>query len=429
MKFRWIFLIILALAAAIPARSEESPKVSEERIRQMEERLERLLKESESLRRELEALQKPAAPEETPAAEDLTAVETVTPPAPPGETPPADAQAPEEPPIEVMNNQPNPGASKIFNPDIGIIGNFIGRIGDENPVEERPSMTLDEAELSLQAAVDPFALAKFFVGITPEGAELEEGFISFIALPSDFTARVGKMKASFGKVNLMHGHVWRWIDQPLVIGNFFGEEGLNDSGISVARIFPNRWNLFVEATGEIFSGHVDDVFQPRNLNDLFYLGHLKAYRDLTENSNIELGGSFARGTTAETGGSNQFAGLDFTYRYKPLERSIYRSLISRTELIANRRDDVDENAVGFYTALDYQFARRWFAGVRLDRADHPDDPSQYDRGASLTLTFWPSEYSQLRTQARRTRYGSGPDVNELLFQLQFAIGAHGAHTF
>jgi len=30
-----------------------------------------------------------------------------------------------------------------------------------------------------------------------------------------------------------------WIDQPLVIHNFFGEEGLNDAGISVSRTFSN----------------------------------------------------------------------------------------------------------------------------------------------------------------------------------------------
>ena len=53
-----------------------------------------------------------------------------------------------------------------------------------------------------------------------------------------------------------------------------------------------------------------------------------------------------------------------------------------------------------------------------------------DRGVSATLTFWPSEFSQVRGQLRRTRYGFlDKPVNELLLQLQFAIGAHGAHSF
>ena len=39
------------------------------------------------------------------------------------------------------------------------------------------------------------------------------------------------------------------------------------------------------------------------------------------------------------------------------------------------------------------------------------------------------QFSQLRAQYRRMRYGIGETANEFLFQFQFAIGAHGAHPF
>ena len=52
-----------------------------------------------------------------------------------------------------------------------------------------------------------------------------------------------------------------------------------------------------------------------------------------------------------------------------------------------------------------------------------------DTGGSLVLTYWPSEFSQIRGQLRRTRYGENLTANELLFQFQFSIGAHGAHPF
>jgi hypothetical protein len=45
------------------------------------------------------------------------------------------------------------------------------------------------------------------------------------------------------------------------------------------------------------------------------------------------------------------------------------------------------------------------------------------------LTFWPSEFSQIRGQYRRTNYAEGISANELLFQFNFSIGAHGAHAF
>ena len=52
-----------------------------------------------------------------------------------------------------------------------------------------------------------------------------------------------------------------------------------------------------------------------------------------------------------------------------------------------------------------------------------------DKGGSLLLTFWPSEFSQVRGQYRHTRYGEGMTANEFLFQFLFSIGAHGAHPF
>ena len=78
---------------------------------------------------------------------------------------------------------------------------------------------------------------------------------------------------------------------------------------------------------------------------------------------------------------------------------------------------------------DYQTARRWFTGLRFDRSERADDPSSHDSGQSLVLTYWPSEFSQIRGQLRRTRYAEGMTANEFLVQLQFAIGAHGAHAF
>ena len=45
-----------------------------------------------------------------------------------------------------------------------------------------------------------------------------------------------------------------WVDQALVVKNLLGgDEGLNDSGISVSKLIPNSL-LFLEATGEIYQG-------------------------------------------------------------------------------------------------------------------------------------------------------------------------------
>jgi hypothetical protein len=45
------------------------------------------------------------------------------------------------------------------------------------------------------------------------------------------------------------------------------------------------------------------------------------------------------------------------------------------------------------------------------------------------LTYWPSEFSQVRGQYRFTRYAGNIDTHELLMQVMFSLGAHGAHPF
>jgi hypothetical protein len=320
--------------------------------------------------------------------------------------------------------------SKIFNPDIAVIGNFVGAAG-KNDAEPLPALQLNEAEVSLQAIVDPYARADFFLAASPEGLEIEEGFLTFPTLPGGLLAKVGKMKAQFGKANTFHAHNLPWIDTPLPIRNLLGgDEGLNDAGISVSKLIPNP-ALFLEATGEIYNG-TNELFTGHTRSDLTYLGRLRAYRDITESTNVDVGTSFVYGhNDAGPDSTTRVFGIDATFRYRPLRRAIYQRFLGRTELFWSTRDDGLDGgkAFGAYVSGEYQFARRWFAGARYDFSDRAIDTALRDKSGSLQLTFWPSEFSQIRTQYRRTSYADGVKGNELLFQFLFSIGAHGAHVF
>jgi hypothetical protein len=251
--------------------------------------------------------------------------------------------------------------------------------------------------------------------------------------------KVGKMRAAYGKVNTMHNHVLPWIDRPLMTQNLVaGEEGIDDAGFSVARLIKNPW-IFLEATGQVYRGDSDDLFVSTKRGNLSYVGHLRGYQDITENTNIDLGVSFARGHNPAgiVDGVNvgnfrtTLWGADATIRWRPLKRSIYRSFVGRSEVTWSRRGQFGglQKALGYYFSGDYQFARRWFGGGRLDYANLADNASLADSGQSAILTYWPSEFTQIRAQYRRTQYALGPTANELLMQLQFSIGAHGAHPF
>jgi hypothetical protein len=372
----------------------------------------------------------PTLTEPAPSAARETAAAQQAPAAPPATAPVPAGAATEGGPSSLPLYGGAATASKVFNPDIAAIGNFIGALGT-SPGGGEPSLNMQEAELSFQAVVDPYARADFFVTLSPDEVALEEGYITFPALPGGFLTKVGRMRDAFGKVNGQHPHTLPFVDRPLMSKNLTGgEDGLADAGISVARLIPNPW-LFLEATGQVYQGN-SEVFKAPTRGDLAYVGHLRAYQDLSESTNIDLGGSIAfghNGVTADT--TTRLLGLDATLRWKPLRRSIYRHLLARGEVTWSRREDLagSLDAWGGYGFLEYQFARRWFAGVRYDDSGRAEAPQVRDRGGSLILTYWPSEFSQVRVQYRNTDFGDGPTANEVLFQFLYAIGAHGAHPF
>ncbi len=321
--------------------------------------------------------------------------------------------------------------SKMFNPDIAVIGDFLGAAGN-NPVNPSPALEMHESEASFQAILDPYARADFFMAFGEEGVDLEEGYITFPAIPGGLLLKAGKMRSAFGKVNPMHNHALSWTDRPLVTENLLGgEEGIGDAGFSVARLIPNPW-VFLEAAGQVYRGDSPGVFESHERGDLSYVGHLRGYQDVTEASNLDMGFSYAHGNNDEGPGfTTDLYGADFTFRYRPLRRAIYRSFIARSELVWSRRDQIDgrQGAFGYFVSGDYQFARRWYGGVRYDDSERAYDAGLRDEGYSLLLTYSPSEFSQIRGQFRRTRYAEGVDANEFLFQFLFSIGAHGAHPF
>jgi hypothetical protein len=324
-------------------------------------------------------------------------------------------------------------ASKVLNPDIAVIGDFLGAAG--NPAgRPTPALEMHESELALQAILDPYARADFFISFGEQGVNLEEGFITFPAVPGGFQLRVGKMRAAFGKVNTLHNHVLPWTDRPLVTQNLVGgEDGINDAGFALSRIIPAPKGLFLEGTAQIFRGDSDDLFHSYHRSDVSTVGHLRAYRDITESTNLDLGASYSRGhSTIGPDVIDQLYGIDATLRWKPLRRAIYHSFVGRSEFIWSRISQPTgvTTPFGYYVSGDYQFARRWFAGGRFDRSQRLNNLAlQQDAGGSLVLTYWPSEFSQIRVQLRRTAYGANLTANQILFQFQFSIGAHGAHPF
>jgi hypothetical protein len=435
----WKWRAFAAILFAIPSLAQEGgrpPAASDridtaqllQRIRDLEDRVialegqVRLLKSQQSAAPSV-PVREGAAPAPAATPPQSAAGPSPVPPTGPASTPSAQT---------ISLGGAGGSAAKALNPDISVIGDFIGVAG-RNPVQPSPSLQMHESEVGFQAILDPYARGDFFLSFGEDGVNLEEGYITFTALPGGFVARAGKMRSAFGKVNTLHNHVLPWVDRPLVSNHLVGgEDGINDAGFSIQRILPAPRGIFLEATGQVLRGDSGEVFKASRKSDVSEVAHLRGYGDISESTNLDLGFSYAHGHN-DLGSSflTQLYGMDATLRWKPLRRSIYHSFVLRSEFIWSQRQQlpVEQRSFGFYASADYQLGRRWFLGGRYDRSGRDRAANATDEGGSLVLTYWPSEFSQVRGQYRLTRYAGGTNAHELLVQLMFSLGAHGAHPF
>ena len=444
--------IVLALVLPVCAQQASAQAASgdasalEQHIKDLEERVIAL----EGQVRMLKSAQATPAPPpaQPPGAQAATATpEAAQPQAAPPQAP-TSAQIP-SPGIATSAGQlPLYGgasaAAKALNPDISVIGDFIGAAGQAPTVplsnlQPFPSLQMHESEVGFQAIIDPYARGDFFISFGEEGVNLEEGYITFTALPAGFVAKVGKMRSAFGKVNTMHNHVLPWVDRPFVTTNLVGgEDGIDDAGVSIERILPAPKGIFLEATGQVFRGDSADVFRATTRDDVSTVAHLRGYKDLTESTNLDLGLSYARGHSAPNftfsplvpGFFVSDVGPDSITQLYGVDATLPFFLPFPT-LIGSQRQQLprEQRSFGFYTSADYQLGRRWFLGGRFDRSDRNRFDTLTDKGGSVVLTYWPSEFSQIRGQYRFTKYAENINANELLMQIIFSLGAHGAHPF
>jgi hypothetical protein len=302
----------------------------------------------------------------------------------------------------------------------------------------------------MQAIIDPYARADAFISFGEEGVNVEEAYVTFTSLPAGLLLKVGKMRADFGKVNTIHNHALPYIDRPLATNNLVGgEDGIDDAGMSLSRFLPAPKNWFMEGTAQVFRGDSSDVFTATRRQDVSVVGHLRAYRDLNESTNLDLGVSYSRGHN-NAGVNTLFDasnfltnlyGADGTLRWKPLRRAIYKNFLFRSEFFGSARDQLStlnafqtQHAFGMYSSAEYRLNRRWTVGGRFDRSGHANNANLTDTGFSAILTYWPSEFSQIRGQYRYGHLalpnpGDFSNANEFLFQFLFVMGAHGAHPF
>jgi hypothetical protein len=327
-------------------------------------------------------------------------------------------------------------------------------------------------ELTASASVDPYFDAQVTFHFTEDDVAVEEAYVTTRMLPGGVQLKLGKFLSEVGYINKQHVHDWQFVDQPWMREYFFGEEGLNEIGVQASWLAPTETylRLGVEALqGEtegvanyIGEGEFGETDDPR-----LFTGFAKIAPDLGVNHALQMGtfGGFSRTYQREGDhelwdGDAWFAGADFVYKYDGQGVMGHRNFSVQGEYIFRRLNldyeahhghehhghAQDWNQDGLYAQVNYGFAPRWDAGLRLDVLGLVNDGYEHDHkedfGSSYRYTgqiaYRPTEFSMVRAQAgymdmAHETHGDHHDEAQdgWLVALQFSIslGVHGAHTF
>lgn len=326
-----------------------------------------------------------------------------------------------------------PRVSQSLNPDIGLVVDIVGSLTESREDEEgNDKFSVRELELVIGHDIDPYA--RFDSTITfsdTEDVEIEEAFVTFWSLPWELQARVGRMRPTIGKASALHRDQLDTVDEPLVVQRYLGAEGLFRTGVEVSRFLPQfAGPLSQELTLGYLEGGIGEggsMFGETRRHPT-YFAHLKNAVDISPQTNLELGGTYLRGSSGEDDRDDvQAFGADLTFRH--LFAST-RTLKWQSELYAQDRDDtaINTSPLGFYSLLDYRLSSRWGFGGRYDWVElvNPDPlgSDDKDKAYSAYVTFFQSEFARLRFQYQFVDLADGDRDNRLFFQGTFAVGVH-----
>lgn len=334
--------------------------------------------------------------------------------------------------------QPAPAQTRSTisaNPDIGVIGDFQGSYISKG--KKNFDAYLNETEVSFQAVVDPYIRADFFVsfGRDPEtgkyGVNVEEGYLTTLNLPAKLQLKAGKFKQAVGRINPTHAHALPFIDLPNAYVNYFGEEGLNDEGVSLSWLTPSK-SFYQELIVQATSGRSETPsFMKSESNRFVYLGHLKNFFTLNDNATLELGLTGISGPNDSARVTNM-AAADLTYKWKPVQLNTYKSFTWQSEFYysnAAYTQTESRNSIGLYSFVDYQISKRWFLTGRYDYAQKPFNKKIVEQAYSLTAGWDATEFSKIEFEAKTTDDNLQSRYYQAWLRWIFVIGAHGAHQY
>ena len=239
-----------------------------------------------------------------------------------------------------------------MNPAISFIADFAAayfsedehlQTGGHDPVNT--GFNLQQLEMSVESDVDVYFKLKSNIVFSLFGVEIEEVYGTTLSLPFNLQLRAGQFLTRFGRINNTHPHTWDFVDQPFIIGKFFGSEGNRGLGTEISYLFPLPWfvELIFSATSADGEATARSFYGSENLGvdtplDLQFVTALKQFFPLSDNLSLFFGLSYASGPNP-TGRDNrtEIYGADLYLKYKPITYASYTVIKLQAEYMMRTR--------------------------------------------------------------------------------------------
>ncbi len=370
-----------------------------------------------------------------------------TAPAPeaPGETTPAPTEGP-LPPTEAPGS-PTPtatgGGGKFFLlPDISVILQSKGLLSTDTRDDNRDRLLVTEAELAFQGWAYTNTKLDLFVTMTPPngGANVEEGYVSYLGLAKGLNLHVGRRHVPFGRVNTLHNHSWLYVNPPKVLRNLVASESLEGQGADISYVLPTPTSFSGELDLGTWTGDGPETFTPASdfgtqvaigpgaaFSDKFQTARLWLSKGTSDTSELEVGGSLAQGPGqgfALAGpGTVDLSGVDVTFR-KFGEADA--RLLLRGEALRRRENFGPEGstAQGYYLFGNWRPDNFSNFGLLYDWSEFPQAPTMHESAISFIYTKQFTEQYYLRWELTHGSRPGASSYNELWMHWCWGIGPH-----
>jgi hypothetical protein len=323
---------------------------------------------------------------------------------------------------------------------VDIVGNAASRNTEKIPTQFR----VRGAELNLYAPVDHTFDGLLGLAAHQEDGtahfEIHEAVLSSSKLIPNSRLRFGQFFLGIGRLNAIHRHDWPFITAPKVQQEFFGSEGISDTGLEYSIAVPHwaAMDLSLGVSNGWTFGHSHTAGQkPKRPS---HYARLASFFALPADGGLQVAGSFLGRTDAE-GMRMMLVGTDAVVKWR--EGRIIPFLLQSELWWRELKPSTGQGSksLGFYiypqthlgALLDFGLLYDHYRPLNLK--DALGEPIvRVEHNFAPTITWRNSEYSSIRanyTWKAATEEEKSFKVTNSYFEIQsvFILGAHPAHEF